>query len=235
VRPRGRLDSELLSLDGASVDLAIRVNPRARRISLKLDPAEGRVVLVLPTARARRRGLEFAHGHADWILAELAKLSPRIAFEDGARIPYLDRPHTIRHVGGRGIVERHSGEIRVAGAPEHTRRRVTDWLRREARRLVTAGALAKAEAIGLRPGRVSVRDPRTRWGSCAASGALSFSWRLVLAPESVLDYVVAHEVAHLKEAHHGPAFWALVDRLHTDVGTARAWLKGNGADLHRYG
>ncbi|MDP6704824.1 MAG: M48 family metallopeptidase [Alphaproteobacteria bacterium] len=235
MRQRRTLDSELLSLGERRVDLAIRVNPRARRISLKLDPASGQVVLVLPSARARRRGLEFARGHGEWILAELAKLSPRIGFEDGARIPYLDRPHTIRHVGGRGTVERRADEIHVAGAPEHTPRRVADWLRQEARRLLTDGAFAKAEAIGARPGRITIRDPRTRWGSCAASGALSFSWRLVLAPESVLDYVVAHEVAHLREAHHGPAFWALARRLHADVDTSRAWLKVNGAGLHRYG
>ena len=230
-----QLDNELLRLGDASVDIAVRVNPRARRISLKVDPAAGGVTLILPSKRARRDGLDFARGHVAWILDELAKLSPRVSFEDGARIPYLDRPHRIRNVGGQGGVWRQEGEIHVTGRPEHTQRRVADWLRREARRLVTARALAKAEGIGKRPGRITIRDPRTRWGSCAASANLSFSWRLVLAPEAVLDYVVAHEVAHLEEAHHGPAFWALVERLHADVASARGWLKKNGSDLHRYG
>ncbi len=235
MKAASRLDGEQLCLGDATVDLTVRVNPKARRLSLKVDPALGGVVLVLPSKQARRQGLDFARGHGAWILAELAKLAPRIAFEDGARIPYLGHPHDIRRIDGRGGVWREADEIRVAGRPEHTARRVGDWLRREAKRLIAEQAPAKAAAIGGEIARITVRDPRTRWGSCSASGALSFSWRLVLAPEAVLDYVVAHEVAHLAEANHGAAFWALVDRLHDDVAGARHWLKTSGPDLHRYG
>ncbi len=112
--------------------------------------------------------------------------------------------------------------------------RVAAWLREESRRACVAGVARHAAALGLRPGRISLRDPRSRWGSCTASGDLMFSWRLIMAPTAVLDYVVAHEVAHLAEMNHSPRFWAVVKRLCPDYLVARDWLRRNGATLHRH-
>ena len=107
------------------------------------------------------------------------------------------------------------------------------WYRREARALIAPRAHARAESLGASVARVAIRDPRSRWGSCSGTGTLSFSWRLVLAPERVLDYVVAHEVCHLLRADHSPAFWALVAGAFPGHEAARAWLRTDGALLHR--
>lgn len=127
------------------------------------------------------------------------------------------------------------GAILVAGQPEHLPRRVGDWFKREAKARIEPLAGNLAAEIDRRAGRITVRDTRSRWGSCAYSGNLSFSFRLVMAPEHVLRYVVAHEVAHLAEHNHSPAFWAVVERLDPAYETARAWLAAYGEDLHRYG
>ena len=125
--------------------------------------------------------------------------------------------------------------IAVHGLPEHAPRRVADFLKREARADLIAAAARHAAALGVAIGRVSIKDTTSRWGSCSASGDLSFSWRLVLAPPYVLDYLAAHEVAHRREMNHGPRYWENVARLFPDYKRAEAWLKAHGATLHRYG
>jgi predicted metal-dependent hydrolase len=218
------------------LELTVRVNRRARRISLKVDPACDRAVLVLPTSRALSDGLQFAASRSPWLRAELAKLTPRVEFADGAVLPYRGRPHVVRHrPEARGGVWREDDEIHVAGRTEHLSRRLCDWLKAEARQVLAGRAAEYAGRLGRHVGHIGVRDPKSRWGSCSPDGGLSFSWRLVLAPQSVLDYVVAHEVAHLIEANHGPGFWALVARLHPNHLADRRWLKRHGAALHRYG
>jgi predicted metal-dependent hydrolase len=124
--------------------------------------------------------------------------------------------------------------IRVGGRPEHASRRLIDWLKREARRKIEERVLEHATRLGVRPKRITIRDTSSRWGSCSSARSLSFSWRLVMAPPAVLDYVVAHEVAHLRELNHHPRFWRLVDFLVPDVEKSQAWLSEHGALLHRY-
>ncbi|MBV8703964.1 MAG: M48 family metallopeptidase, partial [Acetobacteraceae bacterium] len=157
-------------------------------------------------------------------------------FIDGAVVPIGGKPHRIRHVplARRGAwIE--DEELRVSGAPEFLRRRVLDFLRREARQRLAALVAAKAARIGAAPRRLSVKDTRTRWGSCASDGSLAFSWRLVMAPAFVQDYVVAHEVAHLCHMNHGKRFWALVARLTPHSAEAIAWLRSDGSRLLRMG
>jgi predicted metal-dependent hydrolase len=126
-------------------------------------------------------------------------------------------------------------ELRVSGRTEHAARRLRDWLFEEAHRDLDERVLHHARALGVAPKRLTVRDQATRWGSCSTTGALSFSWRLILAPARILDYVAAHEVAHLKEMNHGPQFWALVQRLMPTMKEAKRWLQLYGLDLHQYG
>jgi len=135
----------------------------------------------------------------------------------------------------QGSVRVVEGTICVSGRAEHLARRVRDWLKREARAVLTDEALAKAARLGHAVKRIGVRDTRSLWGSCAASGAISFCWRLILAPDFVRDYVVAHEVAHLVEKNHGLRFWRLVATLTDEMAAARAWLKRHGEALHRLG
>lgn len=236
---RDDLDSGTLDLGGRTVPLVCRVSPRARRITLRIDAKTGGVQLTLPRGVPRAEGLAFAESQRAWLLRRLSDLPPRAHFLEGAEIPILGSPHVIRHAPeARRGVWREAGALWVSGGADFIERRVADYLKREAKREIAARAKVKAGLLPAkaRPlGRVILRDTRSRWGSCAHSGDLSFSWRLILAPEAVLDYVVAHEVAHLAEMNHGPAFWRLVGKLTESVKQPKAWLRREGAGLHRYG
>ncbi len=236
-RLRRTPDHILLDLpNGTQAEIQVRRSDRARHLSLRIEPSMDGVELVLPRRVAFREGVAFVRSHRVWIQARLAELPERTAFANGTRFPLLGSPVTIRHRPEvRGAVWREGDELHVTGYAEHLPRRVQDWLRREARDQINWRARDRATQIGRSVGRITIRDTRSRWGSCAPNGNLSFSWRLVLAPEDVLDYLVAHEVAHLVEANHGPEFWALVESLCGQTATARAWLRRHGATLHRYG
>ena len=157
----------------------------------------------------------------------------RVPSPKGSAIPFGDGTLTIARHAGRGILR--TGDTLEVGGPAHTiGPRAAAWLREQARAACVAGVERHAAALGLRPGRISLRDPRSRWGSCTAGGDLMFSWRLVMAPVAVLDYVVAHEVAHLAELNHSPRFWAVVQRLCPGMAPQRAWLRRHGAGLHRH-
>jgi predicted metal-dependent hydrolase len=217
--------------------VSIRLNPRARRMLLKIDATARRIQLVIPGGVAPDQGLRFLEAQRGWIAARLDALPDTVPFDEAAIVPVFGRPHTIRHETDRtappvAIVD---GEIRVRGEPAHIPRRVHDQLRRLASREVSTRASAYAAQIGRPIARVTVRDTKSRWGSCSSTGALSFSWRLIMAPEAVLDYVVAHEVAHHIEMNHSPRFWRLVKTMTPDYATPRAWLKRNRTSLFAYG
>lgn len=205
-------------------------------MSLRVDPARREAELVVPPGVPLRHAQDFAVQNADWLLARLAALPVRIPFLAGSIVPILGVDHLIRHrPGARGGTWRESGALFVTGEPEHVPRRVLDFLKAEARRRILARVAVHAERLGRRPRRVTLRDTRTRWGSCSARGDLSFSWRLILAPRPVLDYVVAHEVAHLVELNHSQRFWRVVHRLVGEAERPRLWLRRFGHTLHRYG
>ena len=149
----------------------------------------------------------------------------------------LGVPHLIRGDAGRlrGLPARVDGTITVPGAPDHLPRRLTDFLKAEAKREIGTRARAKAARLDRPVAAVTLRDTRSRWGSCSGAGRLAFSWRLIMAPEFVLDYVVAHEVAHLREMNHGPRFWKLCKELSRSNNGARDWLEAHGTELYRYG
>jgi predicted metal-dependent hydrolase len=219
---------------GVATQVRVRRNPRARRISVRVDAADGEIALTVPWHVPVEEGLRFARRQGDWLRARLAAVPERVAFADGTELEFLGSKLTLRAAAGRAT-RREGDTLLVGGAPEFAARRVRDWLKREARAVLTAKAHALAARTGRRVKAVRVADPRTRWGSAAADGTLAFSWRLVLAPPYVLDYVVAHEVAHLSHMNHGPAFWRLVATLDPAPDAARDWLAANGARLLRHG
>jgi predicted metal-dependent hydrolase len=218
------------------VPVAIRVSPRARRLSLRVDAAARGVELVLPRRYSAETAIGFVARHRGWIAARVAAIPPPLRLADGATVPVFGVPHRIRRVvdPAAATVTIADGEIRVRGAPEHLPRRVIDHLRALARRDFAARAHALAARLGKSVTRVGVRDPKSRWGSCSSKGTLSFSWRLVFAPEPVVQYVVAHEVAHLVEMNHSPRFWRVVASLVPDSAAPRAWLRRHRAELHSY-
>ncbi len=229
-------DSEILALPNGPTRVAWRRNPRARRVSLRVDPRDGSVIVTLPPRASRRSGLALLTSHADWVSARIEALPGALPLTEGTLLPLRGVPHRISLApGGRGGAWIAEGEIRVSGEPEFRARRVTDLLRREARRGLGAIVVEKAARAGLRPGRITVKDTLTRWGSCAANGNLAFSWRLIMAPGHVQDYVVAHEVAHLRHMNHGEMFWTLVGELTPHRHAAGLWLRDSGPVLLRVG
>lgn len=229
-------NSELLALPGGPALVQWRRSTRARRVSLRIDPRGGAVVVTLPPRAGRTAGMALLMNHADWVSARLAALPGATPFEDGARVPLHGCDHVIRHLPEmRGLVVVENREILVCGEAVFLQRRVADFFRAEARRHFIDLVQHKAAVAGVAPRRVTVKDTRSRWGSCAANRTLAFSWRLVMAPPHVQDYVAAHEVAHLRHMNHGPRFWALVAELTPHTDAAMAWLRVNGPKLLRVG
>jgi predicted metal-dependent hydrolase len=228
---------DILLLPHGSAPVQWRRSRRARRVSLRIDPRSGSVVVTLPLRAGRRAGRALLMDQAEWVARRLAALPAAVPLEDGACVPLHGIPHRIRHAPHeRGGAWAEQGEIIVTGQSAFLARRVTDFLRAEARRSFQALVAAKLRAACIdRSCRITIKDTRSRWGSCAPDGSLAFSWRLVMAPPFVQDYVVAHEVAHLAHMNHGPKFWALVDLLTPHRTRAMAWLKKEGTGLLRVG
>lgn len=221
---------------GRRVDLAVRRSPRARRLYLRIDPVEAHVELILPRGVGLPEGLRFVNDKRGWLASRLAAIPARTPFADGTTITLFGEPVTIRHhPEARGAVRREGADLIVSGAAEHVARRVRDWLKTQARRELSARSQTVAARVGRQITRVRISDPRSRWGSCSARGGLAYSWRLVLAPPYVADYVIAHEVAHLVEHNHGRRFWRLVGQLMPDAEAAKTWLRRHGNALLRYG
>ena len=212
-----------------------RRSARARRVSLRIDPREGAVVVTLPPRAGRRAGMALLTAHAAWVMKRLSELAPPLAFAPGVEIPVGGVPHVIVHAEGSTGARIEGGAIRIGGDLSFLRRRVADALRVEARRRIAERAQHHAARLGVKPRAIRCKDTRSRWGSCATDGTLAFSWRLVMAPEWVLDYVVAHEVAHLRELNHSHRFWAHVDALAPQREAAEAWLRRHGPALLRMG
>ena len=219
----------------------VRRHRQARRYTLRIQSATREVVLTIPPRGTLKEAREFAQKHGGWIAARLDRLPEAAPFTDGVVVPLRGVPHRIAHrrdLRGTVWTEKDArGErlLCVAGGAPHVDRRINDFLRREAKRDLEAASLRFANALGVRIKRVAVRDQSSRWGSCSTTGSLSFSWRLILAPSAVLNYLAAHEVAHLVEMNHSARFWRLVQRLCPDHERAKVWLDVHGTDLHRYG
>ena len=226
--------------DGEVYRIALNRSSRSRRFTLRVRTATRDVLLTMPARASLKAAREFAERHSAWIGVRLKRLPRPVAFEPSAKAPLRGVEHRIVHrPGARGIVWVESGDgeprLCVAGERPHVARRVTDFLKREAMKDIEAAVARHARTLRVQPKRVAVRDTVSRWGSCSSSGRLGFSWRLILAPPFVLDYLAAHEVAHLVHMNHSPKFWSLVRRASPDVDRAEAWLRAHGASLHRYG
>ncbi len=235
------LSTTEIELGGQRHTVTLRQNPRARRLSLRFDAAGQSFTLTLPPRFPLPRALEFLDAHRGWMQTSLARpaarqAAQRVPFVPGAEIPIRGEACVIRHDPERLRQPRYEGRTLWVGGPaDRVPLRVKTWLHGEAARQLSYAAEAYAFQLGKSVTSVTVRDTKSRWGSCTAKGSLNFSWRLIFAPASVLDYVAAHEAAHLVELNHSARFWALVARLHPDPDAAQHWLKTYGTGLHRYG
>jgi predicted metal-dependent hydrolase len=232
-------EPEQLSIVHADSELPVTFlrSARARRVSLRVDSARRRIVLTAPLRLSRAMAVGFAEAQAGWIAARLKRLPAHRPFLDGAEVPLFGVAHCIRHrPDARGTVWLEAQEIHIAGRAEHLPRRLRDWLMAELRRRLVPLVHAKAERVQRPVKKIGLRDGRSRWGSCGPGGSLSFSWRLVFAPPEVLDYLVAHEVAHLVHMNHSARFWAQARALcDGPMEPPQAWLKKNGEMLLQYG
>ena len=227
--------SEGAEIGGAAV--TIRVDARARRLRLRVDPRTRAVTLTVPRRVSRKRALAWADGQRGWIERALADIPEPTAFAPGGIVPLEGVPHRIDWdptLPRR--IERGEGRLVLGGPLDGLDRRLLRWLKAHALDVLGRETRDYCAKAGVMASRIAVGDPVSRWGSCASSGAIRYSWRLILAPEFVRRATVAHEVAHLVHLNHGPEFHALVrDLLGADPAPARAWLKREGAALHRIG
>ncbi len=226
-------------LAAISPHLKLKVSRRARRMALRLDPHNRAVNLVVPPRASLRKAHEFARQHEHWIREKIDSLPLPVPFTNGTIIPVLGKERTIRiiHDPGHKRTSIHlaDDEIVIHTNKDDPSGRVTTFLKNLAREKITALTHEKAELLGKKAISIQMRDTRSRWGSCAPDGRMCFSWRLVLAPFAALDYVVAHEVAHMEHMNHGKAFWNLCARLAADFKTGRRWMREHGHTLMTYG
>ncbi|KAB2911704.1 MAG: M48 family metallopeptidase [Hyphomicrobiaceae bacterium] len=243
--PKAKSKKKTLGLEvhGISAPVEFRRHSGARRLTLRVSKTRRAVVVTVPAECRMDEAGRFLKNHIDWVRDRLGRVPEPVPFADGARIPVRGRLHRVRFTGtGRGgavvSVEaqgRGMPHLNVSGRIEHGARRLRDWLFVQARADLDERVMWHARNLDVRPRRIGLRDQTSRWGSCSSSGLLSFSWRLIMAPPHVLDYVAAHEVAHLIEMNHGARFWKLVAKCVPDLEAAKDWLRTEGTDLHRYG
>lgn len=230
------LEPARIAIGGEILEVLFRRHAQARRLVLRLDSAGTGVVVTVPSGVSRTRALDFIERSRLWLEERLSARGELIHLSHGHRLPLRGVDHEIRHVESRRgtvIVDPAALIIHVPGEQAHVKRRLLDFLKASARAELAKASGRYAGLMGVSFRRISVRDQRSRWGSCSAGGDLSYSWRLILAPSYVLDYVAAHEVAHLKHLDHSSRFWRLVLTHCPDAGQAKAWLKANGQAVHR--
>jgi predicted metal-dependent hydrolase len=232
-----------ISVSGLSAPVEVRRHPTARRLTLRVSRTRRAVIVTMPMRCNISEADTFLAHNIEWVRERLDTLPQPIPFQDDAEIPLRGSPHIVCFIGPKRTSEVVRVEqadcgathLCVAGRPEHAARRLQDWLIAQARSDIDERVAWHARNLRLRPRRICVRDQTTRWGSCSSNGVLSFSWRLILAPSNVLDYVAAHEVAHLAEMNHGQRFWDLVQMTMPRMDEGRDWLHNYGTDLHCYG
>ncbi len=232
-----------LLLDQQEIPYSIRISARARRF--RIIVGSNGVELIIPKGGSMDQGVSFLRHHTDWVLAQLKRIEKHRAKTTLPPLPantllYQGKPIPVKLVTdaslhSRAVVEFTGRSIHVRVPP---RSRVAllkaaeVWLRQQARSVIEKRVIAWAATLHVSPRRVTIRDQRTRWGSCSSSGTLSFNWRLVMPPLEIMDYVIVHELAHMLEANHSKQFWAIVARYCPDYKKHRIWLRRNTSLLH---
>lgn len=216
------------------VEVSLRRSARARRLSLRVGRIDGAVTLTIPARLPLREAQAFLAAQAGWVARALEARPTATPIGPGTRLPVEGRLLTLTPMPGRGAPRIDEDRLILPGPPDRTAARTQAWLRTLARDRLAAACDAHAAALGRPYTALALRDTRSRWGSCTSSGRLMFNWRLILAPPQVLDYVAAHEVAHLARMDHSPAFWATVASLMPGYAAPRRWLKAEGQTLHAW-
>jgi predicted metal-dependent hydrolase len=220
-----------------ALTLTIKENRRATRITLRIEPGGRGLNLTVPVGLRKSEIENFLDRHQGWLETRLSKFTDDNPVRNGGVIPIRGIDHRIEHTGSlRGITEIISAQdacvLKVSGLEDHMGRRIAAFLKKEARKDLEALVAGHAATLRRPVKSITMKDTRSRWGSCSWDARLSFSWRIVMAPPLVIDYLAAHEVAHLQEMNHGPQFWSLCKQLCPRMEEARRWLKQHGSQLH---
>ncbi len=223
-----------IDLGEFSLPIQIRKHRTSRRLIVRYQPLQKSLSLTLPQRTSVKQGLHFVNEKREWILQQVSQYSSASSFTNGETIPVFGKATLLEHVGGRGVETEKDGILQVHGDIEFMTRRVKKFLLEKLKTEIITLANKFSSDLSVKPGSITLRDTSSRWGSCSSEGNLSFSWRLVFAPYEIMAYVVAHEVAHIAEHNHSPAFWKLVEQLYPDFEAARHWLKKNGKLLYMY-
>jgi len=231
-----RSEHSLSLTDGAAIALIVQRHGRARRMKLRFDQLGDRALLTIPARASLPHALNWAREQSGWIEGQRSRLGCLLQIRDGMTVPVEGAPVMVVATGAATRAVRvEDGRLLVGGPQDHAGARAVRWLKSYARTALVRETEALAARHRLPLGKVSIGDPRSRWGSCSVNGDIRYSWRLILAPAHVRLATVAHEVAHLRHMHHGPDFHALVREISpTDPDVARAWLRSEGRGLHRY-
>ena len=230
VRPPDHLDLE----DGRRISVIIRENPRAKRLIMRFDPKNWAITVTTPHLKYGEEVAQFLDSRKVWIQAQVDKsIKPQLICPD-MTILYKGEEVVLHHNSKRrsgGHLD--ANGLWIAGPLEHFDRRCRDFLKKQARDELGQAVNKYAEMLSVERGRITIRDTKTRWGSCSHKGDLNFSWRLIMAPDFVLDYVAAHEVAHIIEHNHSAAFWGILDKTCPEYKSAKKWLNRHGSRLHQ--
>lgn len=226
-RPKNKIPDEIEGL-------RVRQHARAKRLALRVDSKTGEVVVVWPKRTSEQSVRRFIGESRNWIERQRRIQLQKKPTTELEKINFCGKEYTVCHVVGRGLTRFEDRSLIVQGDAAHMPRRIRDFLKKEALRVLTEATQEKSELIGLGPVKVTVKDPKSRWGSCGTNGTIMYSWRLVMAPPEVMDYVVAHEVAHRVHMNHGRKFWDLCNDMTEDAAAGRKWLRQQGRSLMAY-
>ncbi|MGD7069402.1 M48 family metallopeptidase [Acetobacter sp. AAB5] len=216
-----------------SAKIIWRVSTKAKRCILRISAKEQAILVTLPKGFPYTQALAFVHKQAQWITMRLEKLVQTPRFAIGSHIPIQDKYYTICHAPDRkGGAWLENDCLFVSGDPSFLARRVEDFLKQHATKILTQEMHCLAQAVGLRPTRLDIRDTSSRWGSCSSSGRIMLSWRLIMAPFFVRHYLIAHELSHLQHMNHSTQFWKVVDAFTPHRQQAENWLQHFGPILH---
>lgn len=235
---------EEIALENCDIPVKFKRHPKARRLTLRVSATQREAIITVPPSCPDQETLSFLKSNINWLYKQFEKLPAPVPLSHQSEIPLRGKPHLIEFVGmirGKGVVWLDDNEqngalplIKVTGNEQFAPRRLKSWLLKEARRDLYERSKWHADHLGLKFRKIMIKDQASRWGSCSSAGVLSYSWRLILSPPEVLDYVAAHEVAHLQEMNHGPRFWALVKKTLPGYEQPKQWLRHHGATLHRF-
>lgn len=226
-----------LEIDGEWVPVKVVEHPRSKRITLRLMPGGSELKVTMPAYVSDKELDQFLDRNRNWVAARRSRLPEKTDLSEGSTISFEGEDHRIVHLDRlRGVVEPKviGGEkcLLVPGDPKHIERKLLDFLKRQAREKLNIAVARHTASLGVRAKQIRITDSTSRWGSCSSTRTLSFSWRIIMAPPEVLDYLAAHEVAHLREMNHSERFWNLVREICPEMEIHKTWLRTNGSSLH---